>query len=186
MTDENRLALILAPKKCKRIKRNGRPCGNYARKGQTVCNYHGGSAPQNVAAANRRLGESALILVETLLEVIEELKRIGDHDLLLKSLHLALGKIPGFGTNATTGTTAATLPAENREWLAFATTDEIRAMHDALMSSRELCDAVRDLAKVRMRGGEPRADQPAHHPSDVVEGYVLLPEGEGDEGLMNP
>jgi hypothetical protein len=40
--------------------RAGEPCGNPPRPGQRVCRYHGGSAPQAVAAAEERLERAAV------------------------------------------------------------------------------------------------------------------------------
>ncbi|MCP3426013.1 Mcm10/DnaG-type zinc finger protein [Rothia sp. AR01] len=38
-------------------KKTGKPCGNWALRGQTVCKYHGGNAKQNRAAGERRWQE---------------------------------------------------------------------------------------------------------------------------------
>lgn len=45
--------------KCSARKKDGTPCGRYAIRGATVCPKHGGSAPQVVAAAKRRLAAMA-------------------------------------------------------------------------------------------------------------------------------
>lgn len=46
-------------KQCKRVK-NGKRCERSAMRGQEVCYSHGGNAPQNKAAAKRRLAERAI------------------------------------------------------------------------------------------------------------------------------
>lgn len=48
-------------KQCKRVK-NGKRCERSAMRGQEVCYSHGGNAPQNKAAAKRRLTEQAVMV----------------------------------------------------------------------------------------------------------------------------
>ena len=48
-------------KQCKRVK-NGKRCERSAMRGQEVCYSHGGNAPQNKAAAKRRLAEQAVMV----------------------------------------------------------------------------------------------------------------------------
>ena len=54
-------------RRCKaRSTTTGKQCGRYPSKGQLVCAFHGGNAPQNKAAAQRRLAEEkALAALET-------------------------------------------------------------------------------------------------------------------------
>lgn len=57
-------------------KRTGKPCGHYPVPGATVCKWHGGAAPQVIAAAERRLQEQRAA------EAVEAArKRIGGIDL---------------------------------------------------------------------------------------------------------
>jgi hypothetical protein len=46
---------IAMQSKCKAHARTGKPCGHRAMAGCAVCHYHGGKAPQVMAAARRRL-----------------------------------------------------------------------------------------------------------------------------------
>src|SRR5688572_24924983 len=95
--DQNPVALVLAPHRCKRIKRNGDPCGNWPRRGQTVCGFHGGSAPQNIRAARRRLNELAWTAVEALEWAINEARRTADLHPLINACRTVLDRVPGFG-----------------------------------------------------------------------------------------
>ena len=62
------------PVKCTAHKStNGEPCGNWAIKGGTVCRYHGGSAPQVKAAADRRWRERLDAMIDPALDRLEAL-----------------------------------------------------------------------------------------------------------------
>lgn len=58
-------------RRCTAHKKTGERCKNAARAAQTVCGYHGGSAPQTVAKAKRRLEAAADRLTERLIGLAE-------------------------------------------------------------------------------------------------------------------
>lgn len=67
MTEPQRL-------KCTAHRTDGEtPCGNWAIRGGTVCRYHGGSAPQVKAAAERRWEARLAAMVDPALERLERL-----------------------------------------------------------------------------------------------------------------
>jgi hypothetical protein len=63
---------------CKAHKTNGDPCKAQAMKGQNVCRVHGGMAPQNLAAAKRRMLEAVEPAIAELIRLTREAKTEGD------------------------------------------------------------------------------------------------------------
>lgn len=55
--------------RCTAHKTNGEPCNSYRLAGMTVCNAHGGRAPQVRRAAQKRLDSAALTVVDQLLRI---------------------------------------------------------------------------------------------------------------------
>ena len=81
--------------RCTAINRIGSPCGKYAIKGGTVCNTHGGSAPQvKVAAKRREIMRQAQSLVASqygddyppMEDPAEELLRLASESVALKDV----------------------------------------------------------------------------------------------------
>ena len=64
--------------------RTGEPCKKWAMSGQNVCGTHGGRAPQNLAAAERRLQDAVPILVDELLRIGESGKSERDRIAAIK------------------------------------------------------------------------------------------------------
>ncbi len=61
-----------APYHCKaHAKWSGRRCSRMALKGQRVCYYHGGAAPQNLEAARRRIADPFGLLLAYELPLLE-------------------------------------------------------------------------------------------------------------------
>lgn len=67
------------------------PCGNDPLHGQTVCRMHGGSAPQNLAAAERRLArtEAYETVGELLAEAQVVIKGLPGYEQMLMGIHHA-------------------------------------------------------------------------------------------------
>ena len=85
-----------APQKIRctaRSSRTGEPCKHWAMKGQTVCQTHGGKAPQNLAAAQRRLEAAVPNLITELLRIGESGKAERDR---ISAIRDALDRA-GFG-----------------------------------------------------------------------------------------
>lgn len=66
----------VSSQRCTAHSKSGRQCSKWAIKGSTVCNTHGGSAPQVKAAAQRR--ETARVEEQKALTIIEQYGTIGD------------------------------------------------------------------------------------------------------------
>ncbi len=80
--------------KCSAHTRSGRPCGQKPMAGQRVCRMHGGSAPQSLAAAERRGQErSALLAMESFGVPVE----VDPHTALLQELHRTAGAVAWLG-----------------------------------------------------------------------------------------
>lgn len=80
--------------RCSAHTRKGKPCGQPAMSGQTVCKMHGGMAPQSLAAAERRALER---------DAIKSLESFGvpvvvdPHTALLQELHRTAGAVQWLG-----------------------------------------------------------------------------------------
>lgn len=79
-TRRDRLMKEIPPRRCRAHRSNGEPCRKYAVIGATVCDRHGGRAPQVKAAAARRVS-----LAEAMLEV----ERRSPVEILADTLHAA-------------------------------------------------------------------------------------------------
>lgn len=78
------------PRTCTAHRTDGEPCRKVRMRGQTVCASHGGSAPQNRAAAQRRLDELKA------LEAVENFglsREIDAKDALLEELYRTAGAV---------------------------------------------------------------------------------------------
>lgn len=75
-------------KKCKAKNRQGKPCGRWAVPGADVCRFHGGAAPQVLAAAQRRLqkAEAEKLLGDYLAEAADEIRGMDPAQHLLDSI----------------------------------------------------------------------------------------------------
>jgi hypothetical protein len=60
------------PEKCAAHKKTGERCGNWPMHGQKVCGFHGGRAPQNLAAARFRMLELIDPSITALAEVVKD------------------------------------------------------------------------------------------------------------------
>jgi hypothetical protein len=79
------------PPKCKaRSSRTGAPCKRRPMQGQQVCGTHGGKAPQNLAAAERRMAE---IRAAKAVANFGLLREIDPKDALLEELYRTAGAI---------------------------------------------------------------------------------------------
>lgn len=80
--------------KCTGHRRDGKPCTQKRMQGQTVCRMHGGSAPQSLAAAERRLAEREALLA---LEAFGVPVVVDPHSALLQELHRTAGAVAWLG-----------------------------------------------------------------------------------------
>lgn len=79
---------------CAAHRSDGQPCRNVAARGQDVCRFHGGSAPQAKAAAVRRQqARAALLAVETFGLPVQ----VDPHQALLDELHRTAGAVAWLG-----------------------------------------------------------------------------------------
>lgn len=76
--------------RCSGHRKDGKPCGQPPMSDQTVCRKHGGKAPQNLAAAERRRAErQALVAAES----FGLPREVDPHTALLEELHRAAGAV---------------------------------------------------------------------------------------------
>lgn len=87
----NRQTGDLSRSKCTGHKKTGEPCGNWPRKGTTVCNYHGGKAPQVRAAAERNIVTD--LVRRTAAEIVKDAVPVADP---LRALQGLAGRLAAF------------------------------------------------------------------------------------------
>ena len=80
--------------RCTAHTKSGKPCGQPPMTGQRVCRKHGGKAPQNLAAAERRIQERAALLA---LESFGVPVVVDPHTALLQELHRTAGAVAWLG-----------------------------------------------------------------------------------------
>lgn len=68
-TRRREAGLLPAPVRCTAHNRHGEPCKKFAVNGATVCNKHGGSAPQVRRAAENRLASNADVFMKELIKI---------------------------------------------------------------------------------------------------------------------
>ena len=82
------------PEKCSGHTGAGRQCRKRPINGATVCRTHGGSAPQVIAAAQRRLEERKAVLAA---ETFGLPREVDPHTALLEELHRTAGAVEWLG-----------------------------------------------------------------------------------------
>lgn len=94
------------PHRCRaKSKQSGQRCGQRVVPGLTVCRFHGGSAPQTLAAARRRLAEAAIPAASVLIREAASADKSGDR---IRAAAEVLDRA-GLGRHATLSTTTAEL-----------------------------------------------------------------------------
>jgi hypothetical protein len=144
-------------------KTTGQPCGAYAIHGGFVCGYHGGKAPQTVAAAKRRLVEmvdASLRYINRALETDETCDPVA-----MKAAQLVLDRA---GLHPTLALRAETQP--EAPWAEYLTDAEM-----------EIVTGLIEKAKDRMARGEEPPLLLCDQNNDVVE--AALPDRESLPGL---
>lgn len=178
VTDSNPFALVHVPRKCKVLKRNGERCKKNAMFGQEVCDTHGGRAPQNKAAAERRLRALYAEQRGLAIDVIKFSLMSNNEAIRLRAAQIVLD---GHGFNDPDLAMEAAQERNASKWMReWATDDELEellAAHQALLALRT---RIKDAATVR--GLEQQAAAAAAPPAQpepvpVLDGY-LLPEGD--------
>lgn len=110
------------PRRCKAMLTSGeRRCKNMALKGQRVCRFHGGGAPQNLAAAKRRLAALAEPAIGALERAMHKAENAGLelHPQVIK-LALKILDRTGFGPGVKIEVDAK----QDHRWLAYCTKEE--------------------------------------------------------------
>jgi hypothetical protein len=136
----------LAPPRCTATNRAGEQCGRAPIPGGSVCNFHGGRAPQIVAAAQRRLLEGAYPAVARLRHLIEApvglcatCGRSDDTRSLVQAIRTLLDRVPGLGPNATVTVKPGTLD------LSELTSEQLAERAEQLAAQLRASDAPRAL-----------------------------------------
>lgn len=139
--------MIESPRRqCSATNRDGERCRNPPIRGGTVCAYHGGKAPQTIAAAQAFLAsmrEPALVRLNSILEERPPCPICGRSDAVaLQAIRMVLDRA---GLPASSITTLKHDRA-NADWAGWLTVDELRQ----LVAMKE--EAIR-----RMEAGEPQS-----------------------------
>jgi hypothetical protein len=143
-------------------KTTGQPCGAYAIPGGFVCGYHGGKAPQTVAAAKRRL----MGLVELATDVLARAMECGVPDpVAVRAAQLVLDRS---GLHPTLAVRAESAP--DQAWTAYVSPDEMAVVTEII-----------ERAKRRMEAGEDPPVLVAPLIDEIVE--AVLPDRETPTGL---
>jgi hypothetical protein len=172
----------LAPRRCTARNRLGEPCGKTPIPGGSVCAFHGGRAPQTVAAARARLVsmvEPVLSAFESILEDYQATRcptcnrPTGDVMPVLRLGQLVLDRA-GFHPSVTIETAKS---SGVEPWARWLTRDEMVEVHE-----------IAERARARMAAGEvpPEYHEPVEadegvlvdeDPEPIQESTVLIPVG---------
>lgn len=80
--------------RCSGHRKDGQPCGQPPMADQAVCRKHGGKAPQNLAAAERRRAERQALVAA---EAFGLPREVDPHTALLEELHRTAGAVQWLG-----------------------------------------------------------------------------------------